>query len=112
MQQPNQYGVYRAETIEELARIGRAFAAIEFCQCEDGLYRYSLQLQYSYGGFGGPICASTEGFATQAAAKEAGVAELLRRFPEGWASDPQSVHDELRYMRAKIESDFRQPTLF
>jgi hypothetical protein len=41
MQKPNENGVYEAEITEELARRGRAYAAIDLCQCEDGLYRYA-----------------------------------------------------------------------
>ena len=112
MQRANEHGVYEAETVEELARRGRAYASVELCQCEDGLYRYALDMEYSYGGFCGPIFANDTGFASQNAAKEAATQELLRRFPKPWASEPQSVHDELRELRAMIEARFRQPSLF
>ena len=112
MQKANEHGVCEAETVEELARRGRAYATIELCQCEDGLYRYALNMAYSYGGFCGPIYVKATGFASESAAKEAATQELLRRFPKPWASEPQSVHDELRELRAMIEGKFRQPSLF
>jgi hypothetical protein len=112
MQRANENGVYEPEAIEELARRGRAHASIELCQCEDGLYRYALDMAYSYGGFGGPILAKAKGFDSCAAAKEAAKQEMLRHFPKAWASDPASVHDELRELRAMIEARCRQPSLF
>jgi hypothetical protein len=69
-------------------------------------------VSYSYGGFCGPIFETDEGFSTYKAAKGAGIAELLKRFPKAWESEPQSVHQELREMKAQIERHFSQPTLF
>ena len=112
MQRANENGVYEAETTEELARRGRAYASVDLCQCEDGLYRYALDMAYSHGGFCGPIFAGAIGFDSCSAAKEAATQELLRHFPKAWASDPHSVHDELRELRAMIEGKFRQPSLF
>jgi hypothetical protein len=111
-QSPNEHGVYEAEATEVLARRGRSYAAINLCQCDDGLYRYSLDVSYSYGGFCGPISDSAEGFDTFNRAKEAAIHALLRRFPKAWASEPQSVHDELRDMKAAVEAKVREPTLF
>jgi hypothetical protein len=51
MQEPNQYGVYGSEIVEELVRRGRSYAAISLCQCEDGLYRFALSLHSSHLGF-------------------------------------------------------------
>ena len=51
MQKVNDSGCYQAETTEELARCGRSYVAVDLCQCEDGRYRYALDMQYSYGGF-------------------------------------------------------------
>jgi hypothetical protein len=82
MQTPNENGVYETEATEELARRGRSYAAIRLCQCDDGLYRYALDVAYSYGGFCWPISASRKGFATYSEAKDAGTVELLRRFPK------------------------------
>ena len=112
MQRANEHGVCEAEITEELARRGRAYAAVKLCQCEDRLYRYALDMAYSYGGFCGPIFVQATGFASSSAAKEAATQELLRRFPKAWGSEPQSVHDELRELRAMIEAKFRQPSLF
>ena len=80
MQTQNEHGVYEAEKREELARIGRSYAAAHFCQCDDGLYRYALDVSYSYGGFCGPISAHGEGFPDYAAAKNAAIKELSRNF--------------------------------
>jgi hypothetical protein len=112
MQTANDCGVYETENQEELARQGRAYAAVKICQCEDGLYRYGLDLMYSYGGFAYPISDRQNSFASYRAAKEAAIQKLLQRFPKPWPSDPQSVHDELRSMKAQIEQNFRQPSLF
>ena len=112
MKTPNANGVYEAEYREELARLGRSYAAVEISQCRDGLYRYRLDCMFKNSGFCGPITDRDEGFATLPAAKEAGTQELLERFPTAWPSEPQSVHDELRLMKAQVEQYFRQPTLF
>jgi hypothetical protein len=112
MKTPNEHGVYEPDSIEELARRARSYAAVRLCQCEDGRYRYALDMAYSYGGFCSPITAAGEGFGTCSAAREAGTQELLRRFPKAWASEPQSVHDELREMKSQIEQHIRQPSLF
>jgi hypothetical protein len=69
-------------------------------------------MAYSYGGFGGPITGHGEGYPSPADAKDAATRRLLQRFPKAWASDPQSVHDELRELKAQIEDKLRQPTLF
>ena len=98
MKEPNDIGLYEAEIIEELARIGQAYAAISMCQCEDGL--------------GEPMSIQCNGIDGLNAAKEVATREMLRRFPASWPGDPQSVHDELREIRATIEREFRQPSLF
>ena len=112
MQKANEHGVCDADTTEELARRGRAHASVKFCQCEDGLYRYALDMSYSYGGFCSPIFVKATGFASHSAARDAATQDLLRRFPKAWASEPQSVHDELRELRAMIEAKLSQPSLF
>ncbi|OJW20398.1 MAG: hypothetical protein BGO51_08075 [Rhodospirillales bacterium 69-11] len=111
MNAPNENGCYAAEVIEELARLGCSYAAVKLCQCEDGLYRYALSLQYSYGGFGGPIFASSEGYATQREAVDAAIEELMVTFPKG-LNHPESMRNELRQLKAQIEQRFDQPTLF
>lgn len=112
MKTPNEHGCYEKEALEDVARKGRAFAAVYWCHCDDGLYRVAVSLQYSYGGHCGPISASTPGYATAALAKEAGIAKLLQGYPKAWASDPQSVHNELAELRQQIERQLVQPSLF
>ena len=85
MQRANENGVYEAETVEELARCGRAHASIELCQCEDGLYRYALDMAYGHGGFAGPIIAKARGFESLSAAKESATHAA---FPEGVGKRP------------------------
>jgi hypothetical protein len=63
-------------------------------------------------GFCGPIFASGNGFSTSGEATEAAIKDLLRRFPKAWASESQSVHDELHELKAQVEQRFSQPTLF
>lgn len=112
MKTPNENGVYKPDSVEEIARCGRSYAAVRICRCNDGLFRYSLDLMYSYGGFSGPITRENEGFTTFSAAKDAGMLEMLKRFPVAWASEPQSVHNELREVKTQIERNFSQPSLF
>lgn len=112
MNKPNPYGVYEPESREELARHDRSYAAVKIARCEDDLYRYGLDLMYSYGGFAFPVTDDDEGYATYSEAKDAGTKKLLARFPVAWASKPQSVPDELREIRAQIEQKFLQPSLF
>ena len=102
MTKPNKDGVYEPQIIEELARWGRSYARVEIAQCEDGLYRFSLDMSYSYGGFCGPITDSPTGYVTATLAKDEAMTTLLGRFPKAWASEPQSVHDELRELKAQI----------
>jgi hypothetical protein len=112
MKTPNENGVYEPDTCEELAQCDRSYAAIKICQCDDGLFRYALDVTYSYGGFSGPISDHCDGYTDYKLAKDTGLKELLHRFPKAWESDPQSVRDELRHMKAQLEQHFRQPTLF
>ena len=63
-------------------------------------------------GSGGPITRDGEGFPTLQAAKDAGTAAMLARWPTGWPSDPDSVRAELADMRRQIEARQRQPSLF
>lgn len=110
---PNQYGAMKAGHEEVVARHGkRSFAAVNVALCQDGLYRQSTELLYSYGGFSGPVFMSSPGYGSVAAAIDAGLDELLRRWHKPFPSEPQSVHDELNDMRRQIEARRRQPTLF
>ncbi len=108
----NENGVYVNYATEEVARNGHSYAAVRICQCDDQLFRYALDLMYSYGGFSGPITIMDEGFATFSAARDAGMLELLKRWPKARPSEPQSVHAELRELKAQIERRFSQPSLF
>lgn len=109
---PNDVGVYKKYQTEVVARHNRSAASVDIAQCTDGMYRFSVSVMYSYGGFSGPITDKTQGHETYDAARKAGVSELMRRFPKGWPSDPHSVHVELEAMRKQLEEHVRQPTLF
>lgn len=111
--QPNEFGVMRPYHEEIVARHGeRYYAAVNVALCEDGLYRMSTSMMYSYGGFCGPVFMESEGFATLSAAIDAGLNDLLHRWHKPFPSEPQSVHDELDGMRQQIEARLRQPSLF
>lgn len=112
MQQPNQNGVYAAEIVDQMARVGHSYANIEIAQCDDGLYRYAFNCMYSLGGFCGPITKHTMGFESLDALRNEALAALIGRFPKPFASDPTSVHAELREMKQQLENHFRQPSLF
>ncbi|VTR93381.1 unnamed protein product [Gemmata massiliana] len=108
----NENGVYFDYRTETVAARGRARAEVRIAKCDDGLYRYSLDVRYSYGGFSGPIADHGDGYATHEQAKTAGIAELLERFPTAWGSEPQNVHAELQQLREQVEAQLRQPSLF
>jgi hypothetical protein len=112
MSHPNQYGVLESEHQEIVARRGRAYAAVNVALAEDGLYRHSVGIIYSHGGFGGPISIDDPGFPTVAAAIQAGLEKLLHRWHTPFPSEPQSIHDELADLRRQIEVRLRQPSLF
>lgn len=109
---PNENGVLETGRREVVATYGRFYAAVEFARCEDGLYRFGIELHYSYGGFGTPIFDTAEGFATEAAARTAALEELLRKWHQPFPSDPASVHEELRILREQVERQLSQPSLF
>ena len=112
MSHPNENGVYPATSAEIVARHGRSFAEIRFAYCDDGRYRYSLSVQYSYGGFGGPISERGLSYVTLAEARSAALQELLSRWPTWHTAEPASIHDELRRMREQVAAQLRQPSLF
>lgn len=114
MRNLNELGFYPDEHGEDVARVGRAFASVAYCQCaEDGLFRYALTLQYSYGGATGPIFASYPGFETMAAAREAALTALLNKLAAmAGNGDPESAQREVRGLREQIATKFRQPSLF
>jgi hypothetical protein len=106
----NEHGVIELGCREVVATCGRSYAAIELALCEDGSYRFGLNLMYSHGGFGIPICVSATPYPSESAAREAALDELLRRWPTAWQCEPSSVHAELRAMRAQVEQCRCQPS--
>jgi hypothetical protein len=109
---PNQIGVLDTGRREVVATCGRFYAAVNFALSEDGHYRYSVELFYSYGGFCGPIFDTAEGFATEAEARTAALEELLRKWHRPFPSEPASVHEELRILRDQVQGQLSQPSLF
>ena len=109
MQTPNPYGVYAAETTEQVAISNRAVAKVSICQCDDDLYRHAVSFDSPTSGFGGPITRHTTGHTTIADARLAGISELVRRLechtPDGTQPDREHVITQLR-------EALRQPSLF
>jgi hypothetical protein len=113
MQTDNEIGIYEAEFKEVIARHGRAYAEVRLCQCEDGLYRFSIAISYSFGGECGPIFDTSEGYPTFNAAKDAGVQKIIARIPaQSWAGDSPSCKQELKDLKTQAERYFIQPSLF
>jgi hypothetical protein len=108
----NENGVYEPEITHELARRGRSYASVKIARCDDGLYRFALDMEASDRGFCGPITDRGTGHASSEAAKTAAAEKLLQRFPTARASDPESVQNELRELKAQVEQTLREPTLF
>ena len=109
---PNEYGAMAAGAEEVVASRRNAQATLRIALCEDGLYRQSGCILYSYGGFGGPVWMNSPGYMTVAEARTAGLEELLRTWPTVWPFQPQSVHDELADLRHQVEAQLSQPSLF
>ena len=110
---PNDYGALNGGILRIVARHGaRSYAGVKIAFCEDGFFRFSIELQYSYGGFGGPVFDTSDGYTTEAAAETAGTENLLRKWPKAFGSEPASVHEELLAMRRQIEAQLLQPSLF
>jgi hypothetical protein len=109
---PNMNGVLPEGIHDVVARRNRAYAAVNVALCDDGLYRMSVEMQYSHGGFSGPITLNCPGYPTIEAARMAGLEELLRRWHKPFPSDPKTVFEELADMRQQIEAHLRQPMLF
>lgn len=108
----NENGVYLNYQTETVASVGRSSAKIEIAHCEDGLYRYALDVRYSYGGFCGPITDDGDGYVTHEAAKAAGIEQLRRRLPKPGPSEPQTAHAELKAMLNQLAAHDRQLSLF
>jgi hypothetical protein len=107
----NENGVLEKGIFEEAARYGRWYASIAVARAEDGRYRHSEELLYSYGGFASPVWEDTDSYATLSEARTAAFEKLLRRFPCG-RHGPESARNELRILREQIEAKLRQPSLF
>lgn len=108
---PNEHGVLPEGHREEVARHGRAYCAINLALCDDGLYRFGIEMMYSHGGFSTPIFADAEGYSSVDAARTAALNKLCERWYEPFPSDPASVREELRRMREQIEARLSQPLL-
>ena len=108
---PNEHGCLRGGVTEVVAHLGRSEAVVKIARCPDGAYRFSVGLTYSYGGFSGPITMDDEPYPTRTR-HGMPVWRNSARWHKPFASDPQSVHDELRILREQIESQLRQPSLF
>jgi len=109
---PNEHGVLPEGHRETLAQRGRSHATIRIALCDDGLFRYGLDMMYSYGGFGFPISIDGEGFSSLAVARTAAIEAMLRQWHTPFPSDPASVQAELQELRAQVENHLRQPSLF
>lgn len=108
---PNEHGVLPKGHREEVARHGRAYCAINLTLCDDGLYRFGIEMMYSHGGFSTPIFAAADGYPDLNSARTAALTKLLERWHQPFRSDPASVHEELRRMREQIEAQINQPLL-
>ena len=111
MQTPNKHGVYEPESIEEIARSGVASAVVWLCQCEDGLYRFSIELGYGIGGMSEPISSQQTGFETLDAARTAGIEELARRCPCCQPTHPYKVNQDITQLAALLRARLAQPSL-
>ncbi|MBX3396717.1 MAG: hypothetical protein KF841_15275 [Phycisphaerae bacterium] len=109
---PNAYGVLEPSLREVVATRGRAFAAVNIALCDDGMYRFGVEMHYAYGGFTFPISIEGPGYATIDAARTAAMECLLRSWHTPIPSDPDIVRAELFEMRQQIEARMRQPSLF
>lgn len=110
--QPNEHGVLPECHRETLARHGRAQATITIALCEEGQFRYGLDMMYSHGGFSFPIGIRDESFGTLQAARTAAIEAMLLHLHKPFPSEPDSVHAELRDLRQQLEAQLRQPSLF
>ncbi|MBX3436109.1 MAG: hypothetical protein KF861_01370 [Planctomycetaceae bacterium] len=110
--QPNEHGVLSEGHRELLASRGRFHATIKIALCDDGRFRYGLDMMYSYGGFAFPISIHDESFDSLAKARAAAIEAMLNHWPEAFPSEPASVHNELRDLREQVEGHLRQPSLF
>lgn len=114
MNTPNENGVYEFFQTETIAKLkgGCPYVSIRICNCDDGLFRYGLEVRCARVGFSFAPNIKQRGFNSSNAAKEAAMIELLAGFPKAMENDPQIVHDELRQLKAQIEAKIAQPSLF
>lgn len=108
---PNEHGVLPEGHREEVARHGRAYCAVNIALCDDGLFRFGIEMMYSHGGFSTPIFTDAEGYQSVDTARTAALTKLLDRWHKPFPSDPARVHEELRIMRERIEARLREPLL-
>lgn len=109
---PNEHGVLIEGHREIVAQRGRSHATIRIALCEDGRFRYGLDMMYSYGGFSFPIRIDDDSYESLASARDAAIEALLNRFPQAFHSEPASVHAELSDLREQVTARLRQPSLF
>lgn len=109
---PNEWGAMEASHAETVARYGRCSASADVALCEDGLYRQSASIMYSYIGHASPVFMSTSSYSTLAEAIDAGIDELLETWLGHHHWEPKSAQDELVALRQQIEARRRQPSLF
>lgn len=109
---PNECGVLEAGCREFVARRGRAYAAITLALCDDGLYRFGVDMMYAHGGFSFPISIDDIGYPALDAARTAALERLLRSWHTPFPSEPESVRLELAEMRRQVEDRLTQPSLF
>jgi hypothetical protein len=108
----NDAGVLVDYVTETIATAGYSAAEVKIAMGDDQRYRVGVSLSYSYGGFGWAPAADAESYATYAQALDAGLQVLLRRWHTPFASDPASVHEELKLLREQVLARLQQPTLF
>ena len=108
----NDRGILTDYITETVATVGYSTAEVNIALGDDQRYRFGVSLSYSYGGFGFAPAADAEPYATYAEARDAGMQALLKHWHTPFASDPASVHEELRMLREQVLVRLRQPTLF
>jgi hypothetical protein len=108
----NDFGVLVNYITEIVANFGSSTAEVNIAMGDDQRYRFGISLSYSYGGFGYAPASDAERYATYAQAMDAGLRALLDGWHTPFASDPASVHEELRQLREQVAARLQQPSLF
>ncbi|MCC7390173.1 MAG: hypothetical protein IT431_15550 [Phycisphaerales bacterium] len=109
---PNEHGVLEAGRREVVACHGRAYVAIKLALCDDGMYRFGVEMMYTSGGLFSPIIINDPGYPTPDAARKAAMDGLLRSWHSPFPSDPECTRRELAEMRREIAALLQQPSLF